>query len=63
MEALESVVLMPKQAKNNPVPRNKAQNKESADRDRAFAREAKAIFARANDPKPTADDPRLSGGA
>ncbi|WP_020658354.1 hypothetical protein [Amycolatopsis benzoatilytica] len=54
---------MPKQAKNNPVPRNKAQNKESADRDRAFAREAKAIFARANDPKPTADDPRLSGGA
>ncbi|WP_167757040.1 hypothetical protein [Amycolatopsis sp. CFH S0078] len=54
---------MPKQAKNNPVPRNKAQNKDSNERDRAFAREAKAIVARLNDPKPTKDDPRLSGGA
>lgn len=54
---------MPKQAKNNPVPRTKAQNKESAERDRAVVRDAKAIYARASDPKPAADDPRLTGGA
>lgn len=54
---------MPKQAKNNPVPRTKEQNKESVERDRAFVREGKAIVARLNDPRPSGDDPRRAGGA
>lgn len=54
---------MPKQAKNNPVPQSKAENRKTVDRDRANVRELKGIFARANDPKPTKDDPRRAGGA
>lgn len=52
---------MPKQAKNNPTPQTKAQNKASVERDRAFLREGKALVAQVNDGKPAADDPRRGG--